>query len=536
MPEENSFSVKFGNKTDTGKVRQRNEDYLECFKSSFGDVFVVCDGMGGHEGGEIASRLAVSTIRNVITTNPHGISNTASIIEEAISIANKAIVEKSIEISGSKGMGTTCVILIVKNDKAFYGHVGDSRMYMIRAGKMHLMTRDHSFVQGLVDQGLLSWDEAENHPRKNEITQALGIFDKVNPEVTQSGLQLYKGDRFILCSDGLSGPVKESSIRELTLENDPVHASNLLIDAANRNGGPDNITVQIVEVTNAPALPSSRIDLTPEGSINREFAPGISGVHRQNPLRETREIPLKSKSRVPVIALIAGIIIIAGFAIYYQFGNRNSVVQLNTNDSTKVKDTSEIIDSNLIKIEKSETTFRDLYRGNETPETYSTPRIELDKNFIYVGSKNGESQNFSIKGLVLNIRKYDLRFKEMKDISKIDPTNYRFELVILYGKVLNRYEVILKFNPNGNLVLKSIKHIGTLEEKEIEVNNRSKDKNSTNRKEDIPPINKEKTGNNPGENKIEENTKKSDTENKEAGLEENKTVPKTPEPPQTEEK
>ena len=264
-----SFSISFGNKTDTGKQREKNEDYLETFKSTFGDVFIVCDGMGGHLGGEVASRLAITSAKNVILQNPQKITATKDIIKAAIREANINVFKRSKEDPNLKGMGTTIVIAIVNNGILYYGHVGDSRLYIVRGSRIYQLTHDHSFVQILVDKGLITDEEAENHPRKNEITRALGIAEAVIPDISEKALMLYKGDKLILCTDGLSNMVSDRDIYEVAKEMSPLEAADKLIDMANMAGGNDNITLQVISVDRGPALPDELKDIPPEGAVMR---------------------------------------------------------------------------------------------------------------------------------------------------------------------------------------------------------------------------------------------------------------------------
>src|SRR5690606_13081785 len=155
-----NIKLRYGNKSDVGKVRERNEDYMVSFQCSYGFVFVVCDGMGGHIAGEIASRLAANTIKEFIKESAFELESAQQIIYEAICGANSAIVNRSEEDAELKGMGTTCVVLIISEDSegnevAFLGNVGDSRIYLIRSDNIYQVTKDMTYVQTLVDQGIL---------------------------------------------------------------------------------------------------------------------------------------------------------------------------------------------------------------------------------------------------------------------------------------------------------------------------------------------------------------------------------------------
>lgn len=341
---ESNFNLVFGNKSDFGKVRERNEDYMEAFKCGFGDVFVVCDGMGGHVGGEIASRLAAATIKNYFLANPTGLTSTRDIIHEAIKESNKTVFQKSVEDPSLKGMGTTIVVLVVNEGIAYYGHVGDSRLYIIRGNNIYQLTRDHSFVQGLVDQGLLSFQEAENHPRKNEITRALGIGEVVVPDVTDRGLILYQGDKFILCTDGLSGMVNESEILSVAKQMTPFEACERLVNLANMAGGTDNITVQIISVHTGQEIPTEQIGVPPQGAIiNDKNNIQYNTNTVQQPVKSFIP-PKKQNNKSVYLYLIGGllILVIAGVLLYFFVFNKDSNKQQTENESEK---TEQIIDT-----------------------------------------------------------------------------------------------------------------------------------------------------------------------------------------------
>lgn len=335
-----SFQIAFGNKTDFGRVRQRNEDYLESFESKYGHIFVVCDGMGGHVGGEIASRLAASTIKNVFLSNPNNLTSPSELIEEGIVEANRAVYNKSIEDASLKGMGTTCVVFVIKDGIIFYGHAGDSRLYIIRANKIYQLTKDHSFVQSLVDQGLISDAEAENHPRKNEITKALGISPSLVPEVARKGMLVYKNDFFILCSDGLSNMVNEREMMETIISYEPFDACNRLVETANVAGGTDNITIQIIKVVSGQDLPEELLKTIPEGAVQKyEVMNQVSGISDAG----YNEIPKikdrKKSSYLHYILIGILILIIAGLIYLFFFYGKEPEI-------TETEDTTETVSEN----------------------------------------------------------------------------------------------------------------------------------------------------------------------------------------------
>lgn len=237
-----------GKATNVGKVRKANEDSMDVFETANLKVFLVCDGMGGHVGGQIASQTAVATIKEFLTNNIT--IDPRDAIHNSIIAANQAILNRTISQPELSGMGSTCVMLVVTNDgKTYYGHVGDSRIYFIANKRIVQLTKDHSFVQMLVDSGQISKEQAEHHPRKNEITNALGLQGMQPPTICNVPVEPEAGNCFLLCSDGLTGMVDDIHI-ERVISNRGLkiqERADKLVQMANENGGIDNITVQLVE-------------------------------------------------------------------------------------------------------------------------------------------------------------------------------------------------------------------------------------------------------------------------------------------------
>ena len=281
--------LRWGAGTHPGQIRPDNEDHLYASQG----VYVVADGMGGHEAGEVASALAVQRIRDTLADEEA--APTAERVVEAISSANGDIFRAAIANPGQAGMGTTVtVIAVIEDPMAGRGepnidandpiepkrvtpiipkeqpealvlaNVGDSRTYLLRHGRLRRVTIDHSYVQELVSTGHITDDEARTHPRRNIITRALGIEPDV--KVDWWTLPLVRGDRFLLCSDGLVDEVADAAIVATLLEHeDPQDATDSLITQANEAGGRDNVTVIVLDVLDGddPPDPTQEIDLTP---------------------------------------------------------------------------------------------------------------------------------------------------------------------------------------------------------------------------------------------------------------------------------
>jgi serine/threonine protein phosphatase PrpC len=229
--------MRVGTKTDKGKVREQNEDAYG-FKEN---LFVVADGMGGHQAGEIASAIAVETILAADFT-----TGIVPELNQAIQRANESILKAVGQHPELAGMGTTVAVLYVQGRTVYLAHVGDSRIYQYTAGYLTQLTHDHSLVAELVKNGEISEDDAKHHPQRNILTQALGSLDELQIEF--QNLAFNPGDKFLLCSDGLSGPVDAAAIAAiLQLDEAPQVLAEKLVRLANEQGGPDNITVIVVE-------------------------------------------------------------------------------------------------------------------------------------------------------------------------------------------------------------------------------------------------------------------------------------------------
>ncbi|MCX7835601.1 MAG: Stp1/IreP family PP2C-type Ser/Thr phosphatase [bacterium] len=245
----------YGNYSDVGRVRTANEDYFASNKTEFGQLFIVCDGMGGHKGGYVASRLAVDTIIQYIKQASE--SDPKELLQNAIQFANRAVYEKSISDPELRGMGTTCVMVLIRNGKkpmAWRAHIGDSRLYLIRKGEIHQLTQDHSRVMEMVKHGIISEEDAAHHPERNIITRAIGVKPTAEPEVDV--FELCKNDRLILCTDGISGPIAKKEILHHSRNVNPQMLAEDLVRLANERGGEDNATVQVVDILEGPK-PSS---------------------------------------------------------------------------------------------------------------------------------------------------------------------------------------------------------------------------------------------------------------------------------------
>ncbi|MEJ2720650.1 MAG: Stp1/IreP family PP2C-type Ser/Thr phosphatase [bacterium] len=237
-----------------GQVRQRNEDAVghvyptdQATRDQKGALFIVADGMGGHRGGEIASKLAVDAILSRFYASAE--TDVDRALREAFERANTVIIEKSHQDVTLFGMGTTCTAVVIRGDEAYLAHVGDSRAYVLRGGELKQLTQDHSLVGEMVRSGIISDEDARHHPRRNVITRSLGTHEKTPADIPETPFKLADGDVFLLCSDGLTSHVSQDQVREALVSKTPGDACDALVGLANENGGKDNVTVQVIRVT-----------------------------------------------------------------------------------------------------------------------------------------------------------------------------------------------------------------------------------------------------------------------------------------------
>ena len=231
--------------TNVGSVRDHNEDSYACDALDGAGLFVVADGMGGHDAGEVASGIAADTVRSTVRGGLKKGSNPLALVKKSVREANRAVRSEASERNSN--MGTTLGVAIVKDNRAYIANVGDSRAYWIENGTIRQITEDHSLVAKLVSVGKLTKEEARNHPKSNLLYRTIGSEDDVKVDTFEVDLQ--PGGSLLLCSDGLWGEVTDEEIHHICkTSQSPVLAVLALIDAANRNGGKDNITAVVVNV------------------------------------------------------------------------------------------------------------------------------------------------------------------------------------------------------------------------------------------------------------------------------------------------
>lgn len=241
--------MRYGIRTDRGLKRQLNEDNCNVLVGYPGipTCFVIADGMGGHKCGEVASKMAVDSVCNLLLKADWQQENISQMLSDIITRVNDEIYNFSILDEATQGMGTTLIITVLKNRKLYIGHVGDSRVYIIKEDSIEKITWDHSFIEELVKNGSITKDEAINHPKKNLITRAVGCEPELQVDTYE--LEVKEEHVVLLCTDGLTNMLSEDEIFEIINKNEePQNACDTLVQNANNNGGEDNITVIVGKI------------------------------------------------------------------------------------------------------------------------------------------------------------------------------------------------------------------------------------------------------------------------------------------------
>jgi len=295
-------------RTDVGKMRDRNEDSF--FAGA--NVFAVADGLGGHNAGDVASKLAIEPIKELDRTLD-GMSHdrVGEALADSVLEANRSVYKRAQSDAKVRGMGTTLTAVAITDGAALIAHVGDSRCYLMRGAALNQLSSDHTLVARMVQEGKLTPEQAEVHPQRSILTRALGA----EPEVDVDSLEvdLVAGDRILLCSDGLSSVIPEDRIREILASTDDLdRASSMLIEDANAHGGPDNITVVLIEISGVPA--------------EREGGAPVARVHlpKRAPRARRRRVP----ARAIVWSLIVVLLLLGGWIGVHAWVNRSYYVGL----------------------------------------------------------------------------------------------------------------------------------------------------------------------------------------------------------------
>jgi len=322
------FTITYGAVTHVGQVRTSNEDSL----LADNNVFMVADGMGGHNAGEVASLMAVDHLREAAS----GIIAETDLVQ-ALENANEVIYAESMTNHLHHGMGTTLAAMVVlENNNIVVAHVGDSRVYMWHEGALSRLSKDHSYVQELVDEGIVSIEEARTHPRRNIVTRALGIDADV--EIEANTFPVTVGAWYVLCSDGLVDEISDADIAKVLARcTSPHEASQALVDAANAAGGRDNITVIVVSTASPDAEVRVHVEVPSTSGADDTNPAGIPVVEAATPAPASA--PAKKKFRFgPVLfwsALVG--ILLAVVVVFAAYGRTGYFVSFQGDDVVVLK-------------------------------------------------------------------------------------------------------------------------------------------------------------------------------------------------------
>jgi PPM family protein phosphatase len=251
--------LKHAARSDVGMIRSGNEDNHDSDVNANRGLFIVADGMGGHAAGEVASLMAVQTVMQELAElrEIDDGGKAAARLSDALRTANRNIHERTLAESDKQGMGTTASVLVLDEKRYLIGQVGDSRVYLLRDGALHQLTKDHSYVQEQVDAGFLTPEQAKYHPYSNVITRCVGASQDVEPDIYRGDAKI--GDVFLVASDGLTGMVDDRRIHALLMSRaEPERKVHSLIAEANGRGGLDNITAIVVQVIGPEDAPSDQ--------------------------------------------------------------------------------------------------------------------------------------------------------------------------------------------------------------------------------------------------------------------------------------
>ncbi|GAA3161183.1 protein phosphatase 2C domain-containing protein [Planomonospora alba] len=331
-----TIALRYAARSDVGLLREGNED--SAYAS--GRLLAVADGMGGHAHGEVASSVAIAAMSSLEDDALGGDLLTA--IEAAVRDANRRLHEMVGRDPSLKGMGTTLTAMLWSGTRVALVHVGDSRAYLLRAGELYQITHDHTLVQSLVDDGRITAEEAATHPQRSILLRALDGSGEVDPDLSLREAQV--GDRYLLCSDGLSGVVSAETLHHaLSTIDDPETVVRTLVDLANRGGGPDNITcvvADVLELDEGAVSPSteaavvgaagSTLSRSPSpdgpGAAGRAGAitmpqPVITDDDLDEPVARAAARPVKRRRMWPLLASLGGVVLVGGGLGWY-FGNQ----------------------------------------------------------------------------------------------------------------------------------------------------------------------------------------------------------------------
>jgi PPM family protein phosphatase len=306
------IGILLGNRSDAGRVREKNEDSFGQWKKGSRRLFAVADGMGGEAGGQLASRLAVDAVRDYFEICPE--EEPRNLLHAAVLRANRSVIEAREGNPEYHAMGTTIVLVLVEEDKslAWIAHVGDSRIYLLGPSSFEQLTKDHTRVQQMLDAKILTPEEAADHPQRHILSKVIGSNAGLEPDVSVAPTKLKDGWALLMCSDGLSDAIQPEEMAWAVSVHGPQKGCEVLADLANQRGGHDNITIQIIYAGTPKSCWQNAADLFPPDDL----------ASYQNK-------PVKKKARTAVLFAISCLVLLSllGGGYYYYLKKQKAPVK-----------------------------------------------------------------------------------------------------------------------------------------------------------------------------------------------------------------
>jgi len=446
-----------------GKIRKANEDFCGYDKTLNGHVFVVCDGMGGHVGGARASELGVKSIVEFFQKEFY--DNLILAIDRSFQFANEQIFAQTLEDPSLKGMGTTVALLIIRDDDCFIGHVGDSRIYLKTDGELHRITKDHSFVQGLVDQGVITDEEAESHPKKNQILKALGHSLDVQGTICQKPIKVKTGDVFLLCSDGLNGMINDRYIEKCINSNNLIESGESLYQGAMNNRGADNISLILVGIEKSIHSGKSEfISFTPSRSPSTVY---FFEKGKENEEQNFKQKPIQKRNKV-LIGVLGIVLLISTSLITYITFIDKPPINLDETPTMEDRMTEKDLSSKTLKElkELAEKRVKTLNIDNQkqiTTKDKEKVKLNINKNEELVGVEKVEEIKKEIED-PKNYTAQDLSSKTLKELKELA------EKKVKTINIANQKEISIRGNKNVKLKINTQKQLIGVEE--VDSNNK----------------------------------------------------------------
>jgi len=396
-----------------GLKRKENQDSILTFLGEDFSLFIVCDGMGGHNSGKLASEISKNAIKGFIVSEFRKYSDYNLLLNDALHDANSKVLETANSNPENSNMGSTAVVLLITKNKAYIAHSGDSRLYTVGINSIKQITKDHSVVQSLLDSGQISAEESKNHPSRNELINVIGLENNFFAEVLPKPMNLRKNDMLLLCSDGLFSLVQDSEIFDIVSQNDFADIVNKLINKALERGGNDNISVIVVKISDVISE-SNKVHINKNEDV---FSVPKLQIEEKSIFEKYKKYILPASAFLGIIALVL-------LAVFF-FKGRNYF------DGNLIPDS--LINRNLSGTDsKVERILYYLYSGFTLPDT-----IDFSVTNVSFITKNGRETIDSLK-LISYLRKIPVRRIDFEGKAFIDKDINAWMFKVIYDDNQNK--------------------------------------------------------------------------------------------------